>query len=119
MEVIVVATGFSAEYCDKVIEKQIMNPTIEISKPPVHDNGIIRPLNSTTIQSINLPSTPLLIERPIRSYEDIEKSKSKPAYLTQGIILTQMPTGKKQVANKGAEEEDEATTPTTTQISMF
>ena len=119
MEVIVVATGFSAEYCDKVIEKQIMNPTIEISKPPVHDNGIIRPLNSTTIQSINLPSTPLLIERPIRSYEDIEKSKSKPAYLTQGIILTQMPTGKKQVANKGTEEEDEATTPTTTQISMF
>ena len=119
LEVIVVATGFTAEYCNEVIEKQILNPTIEHTTLPVQESGVIQPLNKPQPAATTRVATPSCIERPARSYEDIEQCKLTPAYLTQKISLTKQASGKTQAADKGSTSTTEERNVESGQTSMF
>lgn len=98
MEVIVVATGFSADlYAQQVFKApEIEAPEVEVEAKPEtntfkHDIATPAPVSNA-------------IRRPAYNFDDIEELKRTPAWKAHGITLTQAVAPKSPSAQKPAED---------------
>ena len=98
MEVIVVATGFSADlYAQQVFKApEIEAPEVEVEAKPEtntfkHDIATPAPVSNA-------------IRRPTYNFDDIEELKRTPAWKAHGITLTQAVAPKSPSAQKPAED---------------